>query len=367
MYLKTQEEYEAWAKTQSKGALGHGLFVAPAPEDYVGANLAIRAVLYFKEGYSDEMREAIAQCFDDYQTYANEHLTWLWQGSPPKGAGADCIAYSKLKPIREIFKLYSPMTPISFLYTSGKEKFETGAWEFNIGGISRWQFAKGTQQSTLTFAMPIEWVEEHSKAFIELFLNCARRLKAHHGYAGYACLISEIRSDKNEPTEAFFSRKMWAMDIGNPYLESDNLIHGIKTVNWLTAINTEWFNQIREEKALNIELPMSWFIGYDYGAGVVIQAGRLPLPGSIETDPLPAPYVLMNRVLKPLRVEKIGSFHRGNYSTDEIPLVKGYLADNWLKRFDIPESDVLDYFEKLQAEPKLSSKYAFLDRRVDWG
>lgn len=49
---------------------------------------------------------------------------------------------------------------------------------------------------------------------------------------------------------------------------------------------------------------MNWFIGYDYGNGIVIQAGNLPLSGSDEIDPLPAPYVLLNRVLKPLRVEK---------------------------------------------------------------
>ncbi|MEF9968775.1 MAG: AI-2E family transporter, partial [Longicatena sp.] len=46
---------------------------------------------YFKEGYSDEMREAIAQCFDDYLVYAKEHLTWLWQGSPPKSESASTI------------------------------------------------------------------------------------------------------------------------------------------------------------------------------------------------------------------------------------------------------------------------------------
>ncbi|ENV91425.1 hypothetical protein F938_03599, partial [Acinetobacter bereziniae LMG 1003 = CIP 70.12] len=34
--------------------------------------------------------------------------------------------------------------------------------------------------------------------------------------------------------------------------------------------------------------------------------------------------------------------------------------------FDIEEAEKLDYFGKLQQEAKLISKYAFLDRRVDW-
>jgi len=258
------------------------------------------------------------------------------------------------------------MKAFYFLYTSGKEKFATGAWEFAVNGVSKWRSEMGIYQSSLTFSMPIHWVEENTQLFIELFINCAQRLKANHGYAGYACIISQIREDKNEPTEAYFSRKWWAMDVGSPTKESNNLISGIKTVSWLTAINYEWFNKIQEE-ALNSELPMSWFIGYDYGTGIIIQAGNLPLNGFVDEDPLPAVYVLLNRVLKPLRVEKIGSLHRGNHNNEENPLITGYRAEAWMKRFDIKDDQKLEYFGKLQSEPKLNSKHAFLDRRVDWG
>lgn len=79
MHFKKEQDYKAQVATQEKGAIGGGLLTPQGGEDYVGAIPAIRAVLYFKEGYSDEMREAIAQCFDDYQEYAKAHLTWLWQ------------------------------------------------------------------------------------------------------------------------------------------------------------------------------------------------------------------------------------------------------------------------------------------------
>ena len=365
MYFKSEEEYKVWAEQQEQGAIGGGLFAKGGPEDYVGAIPAIRAVLYFKEGFSDEMREAIAQCFDDYQTYAQDHLTWLWQDEPPKGEREN-IAFSDAKSIRESLKNYSPMKAFYFLYISGKEKFATGAWEFAVGGVSKWRSEMGIYQSSLTFSMPIEWVEENTKLFIELFIKCAQRLKAKHGYAGYACIISQIRDDKNEPTEAYFSRKWWGMDVGSPTKESNNLISGIKTISWLTAINYEWFNPIKEQESLNSELPMNWFIGYDYGTGIVIQAGNLPVNGFVDEDPLPAPYILLNRILKPLRVEKIGSLHRGNHNNEENPLITGYRAEAWMKRFDIEEVEKLDYFGKLQHEAKLSSKYAFLDRRMDW-
>ena len=72
-------------------------------EDYVGAIPAIRAVLYFKEGFSDEMREAIALCFEDYLVFAKDHLTWLWQGEPPQGESTS-NTFDKVKPIRKILK-----------------------------------------------------------------------------------------------------------------------------------------------------------------------------------------------------------------------------------------------------------------------
>ena len=365
MHFKSEDNYKVWAEQQATGAIGGGLFTKEGPEDYVGAIPAIRAVLYFKEGYSDEIREAIAQCFDDYQDIAKDHLTWLWQDEPPKGE-SESIVFNKAKPIRNSLKNYSQMKAFYFLYISGKEKFATGAWEFTVTGKSKWQVAMGIHQSVLTFSMPIEWVEENTKLFIELFIKFAQRLKAKHGYAGYACIISQIRDDQNEPTEAYLSRKWWAMDVGDPILGGKYVINGIKTVSWLTAINYEWFNKVMDDEALNSELPMNWFIGYDYGTGVVIQAGTLPLSGSVEEDPLPAPYVLLNRILKPLRVEKIQAIHWGDKGTEANPLIKGYRAEAWLKRFDIEDSEKIDYLAKLQSEPKLNSKYAFLDKRINW-
>jgi len=59
LHFKNQEDYKVWADQQEKGAIGGGIFTPQGPEDYVGAIPAIRAVLYFKEGYSAEMREKV--------------------------------------------------------------------------------------------------------------------------------------------------------------------------------------------------------------------------------------------------------------------------------------------------------------------
>ena len=133
--------------------------------------------LYFKEGFSDEMREAIALCFEDYLVFAKDHLTWLWQGEPPQGESTS-NTFDKVKPIRKILKNYTQMKELSLLYTSGIEKFATGAWEFLLVVVANGKLKKKNYQSTLTFSMPIDWVGENSKAFIDLFIKCAQRLKS---------------------------------------------------------------------------------------------------------------------------------------------------------------------------------------------
>ncbi|RFQ09371.1 DUF3396 domain-containing protein, partial [Pseudomonas sp. ATCC 13867] len=65
-------------------------------------------------------------------------------------------------------------------------------------------------------------------------------------------------------------------------------------------------------EALRAQLPSSHFAFYDYGAGVVIQAGAYPSGGDGE-DPKPAAYVLLNHVLKGIRYETVGSLHGGSH------------------------------------------------------
>ena len=57
-----------------------------------------------KRGFSDEMREAIALCFEGIiSVFYKDHLTWLWQGEPPQGESTS-NTFDKVKPIRKILK-----------------------------------------------------------------------------------------------------------------------------------------------------------------------------------------------------------------------------------------------------------------------
>lgn len=74
----------------------------------------------------------------------------------------------------------------------------------------------------------------------------------------------------------------------------------------------------------------------------------------IEMDPHPAIYVLPNMVLRDIRITDIGGFHDG--AKDGEPRLVGWAAEQWLKRFDVPEEELLTYKTKLLDEPKLTKE-----------
>ncbi len=333
------------------------------PEDYVGATLVLRGSLYFNDSHTLAVREAICQCFDQYETIAKEHLTWLWREEPPDGP--DKFAYAKAPKLRDMVKRLSEDDHIGFAYISGKKPHDASPWQFHVSGLRGWQAKLGTKGlSTLSFTLPPLYVEENSQVFQRLFVSFAGLLKAVHGQGSHALQLSLVRKEPNEPVEALMADHAKGLDAGDNAVLAGRFKYGItthiKTIGWLTAINHDMVKQIDGLFRIRSELPLSWFALYDYGAGLVIQAGPKPNIAAVADDPLPATYVLPNMLLKEVRVAEIGSLHYG--SKDGEPRLYGAAAEEWLKRFDIPEEQLLQYKAKLLKEPKLTEETTLPDR-----
>jgi hypothetical protein len=250
---------------------------------------------------------------------------------------------------------------VGFTYISGEKPHDAGDWEFDVSGMRRWEaemVVRGT--SALRFSMPLLYVEQHPTAFQALFVSFARRLKAVHGYGGHGLVLSAVRLNDNQPFEAYFSQMLHGLDVGHPVAGASHAHEGIKTVSWLTAINWEMVEKIGGLSVIRSELPGQWFALYDYGAGVVIQAG--PKPEAAPTDePKPARLVLPNMLLKPLRTQKVKLHYA---SKDGEPRIIGWGAQQWLQRFDVPEENILAYKAKLAVvEVTLSATQAAATRR----
>ncbi|WP_044529676.1 type VI immunity family protein [Herbaspirillum sp. B65] len=334
-----------------------GLLTKQGAQDYVGSVPAITGTLFFYHAHLPDVREAICSCFDEYSAIAKDHLTWLLREEPP--SGPDRFPYRDAPPLRGMVKQMNENDLMSFVYTSGSQPFDAGDWEFQVFGRRGWEAKmKSRGTSVLRFSLPLLFVEENPTAFQKLFVSFARRLNAIHGYGGYGLVLSALREEKNQPFEAYLSEKLKGFDAGDPVGGSRHAKEGIKTVSWLTAVNYEMVKQVGGITTIRSELPMDWFAIYGYGNGLIVQAG--PKPNAAPTDqPMPASLVLSNFLFKEVRSSRV-SLH--NTSVDGEPRLIGWAADQWLKRFDIDESQLISYKAKLLDEPKLTKESTLADR-----
>ncbi|MEJ5280004.1 DUF3396 domain-containing protein [Pseudomonas sp. MYb541] len=333
---------------------GH-LLMKGGAQNYIGAVLCLRGTLYFKEAHTPLVREALCNCFDDFKRLAEPHLTWLWREEPRQGQPLS--AYGEAKSLREMLGAMDEDDYLSFYYTSGKQSNDASAWLFDIFGMQGWAAKMGDELSALEFSIPLLYQEQNPLNFLRLFLDSARRLAPEQGYAGHAFNLSVTNRDGNEPTEAFMAARMPGLDVGTAGL----LVNipefkptKIKTVSWLTLLDQARLDLVGGLEGLRAQLPSSHFAFYDYGNGVVIQAGAHPYLAGDANDPKPAAYVLLNHVLKGIRYETVGSLHGGSHD-GELRLVD-WSADQWLKRLDVDADDIPGWRAKLlRDEPCLDA------------
>lgn len=333
------------------------LLMKGGPKDYIGAALCIRATLYFKGAHLQQVRDHIVSCFEEFGRLSGDVFSWLWRES----ATDDCpkLPYKNSKPLGDYIESMSENEHLSFYYTGGSRAEDASSWQFRIYGQRGWKAKVGRDTSVVEFSVPVVFFEGRRPDFIALVVKCARWLKAEHGYAGYALNLSPVRREKNEPIEAFLSERMPGMDVGNAPLLADRpefKPFKIKTVSWLTVINYARLDLVGGAEGIQDKLPAGYFRMYDYGAGVVIQAGAKPSALGDQKDLRPAAYILLDHQLSDIRLFNVGSLH-SNSQRGEIRLT-GWAADRWLQRFDVRPSEIRNHVERLMQESPITGEDA---------
>ncbi|RBH85371.1 hypothetical protein BRL93_24100, partial [Xanthomonas oryzae pv. oryzae] len=329
----------AWANLLAGHAdkleLPGGLLMRSGPRDYVGTVLAITGSLYYKGGYTTPVREAICACFDQYVATIGDELRWLIKDETKP------VQFKRAKPLRDWLLKLDPDDSAIFGYTAGNKPEDASAYEFYSANLRGWQEQRGWGLNFLRFSVPLKFIVERPSSFQNLFVEFARRLNAEHGHGGHGFVLS-LLGYSDAPTEAYMSQKLRGADVGKATFFPEALLDGIKTISWLTAINHSMLQQLDGGTgldALRNELPGNWFAYYDYGAGTVIQAGPVPEIASVDDDPMPATYVLVNHLLKRFRSTTLKDFHGATMGGEPFLGVVG--TAQWLRRFDIPDEDLM--------------------------
>ena len=348
-----------WAKeNQSKALIPNALLEPRHSHEGIGAAVVILGCVYFENAYDVTVREAVAQCFDEYCAAAGDRLTFLWHN------GKAAQAFKKAKPMRELANKLGENDRFDFDYMSGERANDAGFWEFHVFGMRGWEEKMGTRGvDTLYFSLPVVAVQEDPDTFASLFFRCAQRLNALHGRAGFAVNLSPTEQTENESTEYWISQIMPGLDVGYPAANAErDLRDKIKTVDWLTAINKDMLDKVGGVRALRSELPPDWFSIGDYGAGVLIRAGVLPesgLSGSEDKPPAPpAAYIVLDNALREIRARRFDSLQRGTVNGDAPVYNTKESTVAWLCRFEVDDDKLLAAKAALLETPPLTAANA---------
>ncbi|MBN3788150.1 DUF3396 domain-containing protein [Burkholderia sp. Ac-20353] len=352
-----------WAKkAQTDALLKGGMLLPKQRHDYIGAAMVVRAALFFPNAYQESVQDEIAKCFAAYSAYAGSRLRWLTQD----GRKPVQLKDGQVDP--NVFRPRGDAGVTAYL-SSGEKAEDAGLWEFRVFGIFDYEetMPEGGA-STLTFSVPVPFLVAYPQAFQQLFVDFAKRLNVYNGYAGFAVNLSLPEAEANTPTEYWLARRYIALDVGNPLLNATHLRSKIKTVSWLTCLNKALLEQVGGISALRNELPPDRFALYDVNGGVVIQAGPEPESGASADEAgkgpsvAPANYVVLNNALKAVRAETVWRLQRGLMGSTAPYFDTTAESDAWLRRFDVNDSELLDYKAKLLKLPRLSTATVLHDR-----
>ncbi|WP_244108363.1 type VI immunity family protein [Burkholderia anthina] len=345
-----------WAKhAQTDALLKGGMLLPKQRHDYVGAAMVVRAALFFPDAYQESVQGEIAKCFAEYAAYAGPRLRWLTQDGRKPVQLKDGLVDP------QVFRARGDAGVTAYL-SSGEKAEDAGLWEFRVFGIFDYEEAMPEGgASSLTFSVPVPFLVAHPQAFQRLFVDFAKRLNVYNGYAGFAVNLSLPEAEANTPTEYWLARRYIALDVGNPLLNATHLRTKLKTVSWLTCLNQAMLEQVGGISALRSELPPDWFAFYDVNGGVVIQAGPEPEAGGATDEagkgpPIaPANYVVLNNALKTVRAATVWRLQRGLMGSGAPYFDTTAESDDWLRRFDVEDRDLLDYKAKLLKMPRLTT------------
>jgi hypothetical protein len=292
-------------------------------EGLLVACLGIVITLYIEEPYHQSIRMGSVECIEEYIELVKPYLRWVsLMGNRIKN-----FRKTQLAPISAQISQLDPMDYFEMIL-SGAEKVEM-ANHYNLVALLRGK-RKFKRMGFLTATLPFGFLEKQPTGFLQKLVVCwCNRLKAFHGYAGFAIMrsVDYAYAEKAEPYLHPMVKRFPGMEIDMPSSHLQYCTDGIKGINWLTILSNIFLERLGGKINLKAKLGDE-FPFYDYKGGTVIQAGPYPQIGDMDQNNIPLHYQKLYRQVRPIQAE---------YPDILIETPQGIdaqeFAQEWLKRF----------------------------------
>jgi hypothetical protein len=283
--------------------------------------------LYFEKSYSMELRNSIAECFEEYIEICKENIRWV---AHPKSYTWKRLAKEEVPTPTEWFESQKldENDGWEFFYHGGNRKDEASHYTVRAVGTPKMLYDKRGRLSYISASFPPTWFENHKINFPEFVLNWCEKIKPLHGYGGIGILESpEYSVAQNYEKEVYaLAKRFPGLEVDYPDVHVLYLRGGIKGINWITIMDEKWVEMLGGEKLLKSKLDTNFKI-YGYSQGIAIQAGKNPEIGDVNRNLDPKYYRKLSKVSSSIRIKNHKRFHGiTGFGPEE--------TQAWIDRFD---------------------------------
>ncbi|POA46993.1 hypothetical protein C1893_17680 [Pseudomonas sp. MPR-ANC1] len=300
------------------------------PDSTPVIRLGLIATFYFKEGYLRQSKEAVMQCFARFKEEFGQHLKGQFDNRYKRLNGTNFN--NKTSKILDT----GPNEQYEWHISSATKANE--AAEYSLTVLNSFEVHGDQRRSFLKMTLPWSILKEPDGAarYKNWLVYLADQVKAEHGYGGLSSILP-FDFDSYLPIEFQLAQQYTGLEVDSLATNfKRELLDHIKGVNWYTVVGDRFAEQLGGVDAISYMFSGRGDIEVmKYQYGLIVRAGEFPDLGPIN-EPLPAAYVAVNRVFKPLRIPAPNQLH--TYS----PYGNCFEEDStarWYTRFDQDDND----------------------------
>ena len=299
------------------------------PDGTPVVKLGLIATLYFKEGYTAESKQRVAECFERFYKEFAPHLKGQYFGRykklTPSNFGKSCSHILATGPNEDV----------EWLLSSASTALE--AAEYSISTLNSFEVHGDKVRSYLKLVMPWSFLSEPSglERYQEWLVYLCNKVKAEHGYGGLSSILP-FDYHSYMPTEFQLAQQYTGLEVDSmAHISTLKLIEHIKGINWFTVLGNTFTERLGGEDAIRHALNGHGDVEVQtYDQGLIIRAGEYPELGA-KDDGLPAAYVAVNRVARPVRIPNPDQLHSYSPYGDCFDMES---TARWYSRFDQKDS-----------------------------
>jgi hypothetical protein len=304
------------------------------------ARVGLRAAFYLGNCYSKEAREPLMAIVEEYLAMAGGRIRAYQRADDRRRLSAGPGRPVDVERLRE--RVANFKTPWA-IEASGEE---------DINVASQWSMVTvADNEGYLLVHFPLEAFKAGApETFRGVFQRWCSSLNVQHAYAGLGFVLPVGGRSMFGAIKEMgpLATRFVGLDLDYPNTIARRCRDGIRTVNWLTAIDEQRLAKVGAAKTvLNVAGPE--VSGMPYSKGTIFVAGQVPEIGDKETGKLPQAYAQLGRAVAPLRSQipetwftpppgfeappgytsKLGG---GDAEPEQLPAI--YYLNNYLARFD---------------------------------